>query len=128
MAALAGYDASARDAQGLTCGDQGKAMSPVTTGDGRTVAMIVTTARRGEGFGSSMIDGYDWQVGLIEGDAVRLVGPTVRGVLQIALAPDGSRVVLVDGGVRVLDLRQGETRTVTTVGDATRPCLLDLGW
>lgn len=121
-----GYDASAREHDGLTCGAKGKAVSPVSTGDGRTVAMLVTTAPHGAGFlNSSIADRYDWQVGILDGDAVRLVGPFLNGVLRLAMAPDGSRVALVrtaeEDGLQVVGLPGGDARTVTTEGRVSDP-------
>ncbi|MFC4046775.1 WD40 repeat domain-containing protein [Dactylosporangium siamense] len=123
---LEGYDASAREHDGLTCGAAGKAVSPASTSDGRTVVMVVTTAPHGSGFqSSSMADRYDWQAGILDGDAVRLVGPTLSGVLRLAVAPDGARVALVrngeDDGMQVFGLPDGEARAVATKGRVSDP-------
>ncbi|GAA3246941.1 hypothetical protein GCM10010532_091600 [Dactylosporangium siamense] len=122
---LQGYDESARARDGLTCGAEGKALSPVSTGDGRTVAMLVTIARRGAGLNGGMYGRYDWNVGVLEGDAIRLVGPTLRGAPHLALAPDGSRVALflssTRDGLQVFDLAGGDPRTVSTEDGASFP-------
>jgi hypothetical protein len=117
-----GYDRSAREADGLTCGAAGKAVSPVSTGDGRTVAMLVTTARAGGGLNGTMADRYDWQVGVLDGGAVRLVGPTRSGALFLAMSPDGSRVALLQqDAMQVFDVSGGEARPVVTEGRVSDP-------
>ncbi|UWP81579.1 TolB family protein [Dactylosporangium fulvum] len=123
----AAYGAGQRGSKNEGCAAAGKAVSPVLTADGRSVVMLVTTARAGGGLNQSLADSYDWQVGFLDGDAdtVRMVGPVLKSVPRLAVSPDGTKVALERNGptdgLLVMDVASGETQSVVADKRATDP-------